>query len=48
MDIINEFIDSLAIEIDTLKKGKGGNVVTVYNGELIRQTLELFIYQFSL
>src|ERR1035437_6055776 len=48
MNIINEFIDALAIEIDTLKKGKGGNIVTVFNGELIRQTLELFIYQFTL
>lgn len=48
MTIINEFIDALAIEIDTLKKGKGGNIVTVYNGELIRQTLDLFIYQFTL
>ena len=35
MAIINEFIDALAIEIDTLKKGKGGNIVTVINGELI-------------
>lgn len=48
MTIINEFIDALAIEIDTLKKGKGGNIVTVHNGELIRQTLDLFIYQFTL
>lgn len=48
MSIINEFIDALAIEIDTLKKGKGGNIVTVYNGELIRQALDLFIYQFTL
>jgi superfamily I DNA and/or RNA helicase/ssDNA-binding Zn-finger/Zn-ribbon topoisomerase 1 len=48
MAIINEFIDALAIEIETLKKGKGGNIVTVYNGELIRQTLDLFIYQFTL
>ena len=48
MTIINEFIDALAIEIDSLKKGKGGNIVTVYNGELIRQALDLFIYQFTL
>ncbi|MEI6749677.1 MAG: hypothetical protein WCM93_11000 [Bacteroidota bacterium] len=48
MAIINEFIDALAIEIDTLKKGKGGNIVTVINGELIRQTLDLYIYQFTL
>ncbi|MBS1754568.1 MAG: AAA family ATPase [Bacteroidetes bacterium] len=48
MTIIKEFIDALAIEIDALKKGKGGSIVTVYNGELIRQTLDLFIYQFTL
>lgn len=48
MAIINEFIDALEIEIDALKKGKGGNIVTVYNGELIRQTLDLYIYQFTL
>ena len=48
MAIINEFIDALAIEIDALKKEKGGSIVTVYNGELFRQTLELYIYQFRL
>lgn len=48
MTIVKEFIDALAIEIDALKKGKGGNIVTIYNGELVRQTLDLFIYQFAL
>ena len=48
MSIVKEFIDSLTIEIEALKKGKGGSIVTVYNGELIRQTLDLFIYQFTL
>jgi superfamily I DNA and/or RNA helicase len=48
MTIINEFIEALNQEIDTLKKGKGGNTVTVYNGELIRKTLDLSIYQFTL
>lgn len=48
MTIVKEFIDALAIEIDALKKGKGGSIVTVYNGELIRQPLDLFIYQFTL
>jgi superfamily I DNA and/or RNA helicase len=48
MTIINEFIDALTIEIEALKKGKGGSIVTIYNGELIRQTLDLFIYQFTL
>jgi len=48
MTIVKEFIDALAIEIEALKKGKGGNIITIYNGELIRQTLDLFIYQFTL
>lgn len=48
MTIVREFIDALAIEIETLKDGKGGSIVTVYNGELIRQTVDLFIYQFTL
>jgi superfamily I DNA and/or RNA helicase len=48
MSIINEFIDALNIEIDALKKGKGGSIVSVYNGEFIRKTLDLNIYQFTL
>lgn len=48
MTIINEFIDALGIEIEALKKGKGGNITAIYNGELIRQTLDLYIYQFRL
>lgn len=48
MIIIKEFIDALTIEIEALKKGKGGSIVTLYNGEMIRQTLDLFIYQFNL
>ncbi|MFA5417689.1 MAG: AAA domain-containing protein [Bacteroidales bacterium] len=48
MIIIEEFIEALKIEITTLKKGKGGNIVTVYNGELIRKVIDLFIYQFTL
>ena len=48
MAIVNEFIDALAIEIEVLQNGIGGNIATVYNGELIRHTLDLFIYQFTL
>jgi ssDNA-binding Zn-finger/Zn-ribbon topoisomerase 1 len=48
MTIVKEFIDALTIEIDALKKGKGGSIVTIYNGELLRQTLDLYIYQFTL
>lgn len=48
MTIVKEFIDALAIEIDALKKGNGGGITAINNGELIRQTLDLFIYQFTL
>src|SRR5690625_2484663 len=48
MTIIQEFIESLSIEIDALKKGKGGSLITVYNGQLIRESQGLFIYQFTL
>jgi hypothetical protein len=48
MTIIQEFIESLSIEIDALKKGKGGSLITVYNGQLIRENHGLFIYQFTL
>ncbi len=48
MTFIIEFIDALAIEIEALKKGKGGNIVTIYNGELVRHTVDLSIYSFTL
>jgi len=48
MKIIEEFISALSAEIDSLKKGKGDSVVTIYNGELIRSVVDFFIYQFTL
>ena len=45
--MIEEFINALEIEITTLKKGRGGNIVTVYNGELIKKVINLFIYKFN-
>ncbi len=48
MPIINELIDALGLEINALKKGKGGNSITIYNGQLLRKTLDFYIYQFTL
>lgn len=48
MKIIEEFISALSAEIDSLKKGKGDSVVTLYNGELIRSIVDFFIYKFTL
>jgi hypothetical protein len=42
--LIPEFIQALQQEIDALKRGKGGSVVKVFNGRLIRKTSGLFIY----
>lgn len=46
--IIEEFINALDIEINAIKQGKKGSIVKVFNGERIRQTIDLFIYQFTL
>ncbi|MCL6477521.1 MAG: AAA family ATPase [Peptococcaceae bacterium] len=46
--LIPEFIQALQQEIDALKRGKGGSVVKVFNGRLIRETSGLFVYTFHL
>ncbi|MBF7081701.1 AAA family ATPase [Desulfallas sp. Bu1-1] len=46
--LIPEFIQALQQEIDALKKGKGGNIVKVFNGRLLRETSGLFVYLFHL
>lgn len=48
LPIVNEFISALNSEIEELKKGRGGSTVSVYNGEFVRESANLFIYQFSL
>lgn len=48
VQLIPEFIQSLQQEIDTLKKGKGGSTVRVFNGRFLRKTSGLFIYLFHL
>jgi translation elongation factor EF-1beta len=48
LPIINEFISALNSEIEELKKGRGGSTVSIYDGEFVRESANLFIYQFSL
>ena len=35
--LIREFIQALADEIEAIKKGRGGSVVTVYDGMFLRR-----------
>ncbi len=48
LNLISDFISALDSEIVELKKGSGGSTVSVYNGEFVRESGNLFIYQFSL
>jgi hypothetical protein len=46
--MISEFVQALQEEIDALKKGKGGSIVKVFNGRLLRESSGYFIYLFHL
>jgi len=46
--LISEFMQALQQEINALKKGKGGSMVKVFNGRLLRETSGLFVYVFHL
>ena len=46
-DLIREFIQALAEEIEAIKKGKGGSTVTVHDGVFIRRDGPLFVYVFT-
>jgi superfamily I DNA and/or RNA helicase len=46
--LIPEFIQALQQEINELKKGKGGSMVKVFNGRLLRESSGLYIYLFHL
>lgn len=45
--LIPEFIQALADEIEELKTGGGGSIVTVFDGHFIRQEGPLFVYVFT-
>lgn len=46
--IIDELIEALEDEIKAVKRGKNGNSTRVVNGKFLRQTTELYIYEFTL
>ena len=48
LPIIDEFISALDSEIKELKKGHGGNIMQIYNGEFLYDSSNLFIYKFNL
>ena len=45
--LIPEFIQALADEIEELKKGGGGSIITVFDGHLVRQEGPFFVYVFT-
>src|SRR5215469_4670911 len=45
--LIPEFIQALADEIEELKKGGGGSIITVFDGHFIRQEGPFFVYVFT-
>jgi len=44
---IQEFVQALTDEIETIKRGGGGSILTVFDGRFVRQDGPLFIYVFS-
>jgi superfamily I DNA and/or RNA helicase len=46
--IIHEFIRALNEEIEAIKKGGGGSIVTLFNGRFLRAISGLYIYLFNL
>ena len=46
--IIQEFIQALDEEIEAIKKGRGGSIITVFNGRLLRSISGLWVYLFNL
>jgi hypothetical protein len=46
--IISEFIKALDEEIEAIKKGGGGSIVTIFNGRFLREISGLYVYLFNL
>lgn len=45
--LIQEFIQALAEEIEAIKKGRGGSIITVYDGVFVRREGPFFVYAFT-
>lgn len=46
-ELLREFVQALTDEIETIKRGGGGSIVTVFDGRFVRKDGPLFIYVFS-
>ncbi len=46
--IIQEFIKALDEEIEAIKRGGGGSIVTVFNGRFLREISGIYVYLFNL
>ncbi len=44
--LIREFMQALAEEIEAIKKGRGGSIITVYDGSFVRREGPFFVYIF--
>lgn len=45
--LIREFMQALAEEIEAIKKGRGGSIITVYDGVFVRREAAFFVYVFT-
>lgn len=45
--LIREFMQSLAEEIEAIKQGKGGSIITVYDGSFVRREGPFCVYIFT-
>lgn len=44
--LIREFVQALAEEIEAIKKGKGGSIITVHDGSFVRRDGPFYVYIF--
>ncbi len=45
--LIREFMQALSEEIEAIKKGKGGSIITVYDGSFLRREGPFYVYIFT-
>lgn len=45
--LIHEFMQALTEEIEAIKKGRGGSIITVYDGSFVRREGPFFVYIFT-
>jgi len=45
--LIREFMQALTEEIEAIKKGKGGSIITVYDGSFVRREGPFYVYVFT-